>query len=102
MKNKKITKEEVLVSYFDIESDIDTLIEWFHSLKEKYGEKYQRIYLERNYYDDYSRNITVMGQRLETDDEYEKRMKDQEILIAQKLEIERRQYEALKAKFDKK
>ena len=100
MKNKKIMKEEAIKSYIDIETDIDTVIELLQSLKETYGETYQRIYFERDYWID-SRDLGIMGQRLETDEEYEKRVKDQEILIAQKLEIERQQYEALKAKFDK-
>ena len=100
MKNKKIVKEEVIQSYIDIESDIDTVIEILQSLKETWGATYQRIYIERDYWDD-SHDLRIMGQRLETDAEYIVRVTDEKILIAQKLEIERQQYEALKAKFDK-
>ena len=100
MKNKRIFKNQVLEKNIDLEDDINNVIEKLLSINEKYGDKYSKIYIERDYFNDPC-DYVVMAQRLETDTEYETRVRDEEVRKNEILEKERKQYEALKAKFDK-
>ena len=91
-----------------IEGDINYIINYLNSIKETYS-NYKNIKLEiaQNWGD--TTDYNLVGERLETDKEYEKRMRDFElkrkknnISKLKKEEHDRKEYERLRAKFENK
>jgi hypothetical protein len=85
---------------------MSTLIDVINKLKEikkEYGKKYNRIFFDMDYsYSGYEHDtLTIVGEREETDAEYEERAKRSKKVGRQKLKNEKKIYEELKNKFEK-
>jgi hypothetical protein len=91
----KIWVEVVLDSYFDPEGTVDALIASLDGLKTQYPDhKDFRVDKEYGGYDE-SDSFQLKASRLETDKEFDKRMKELE------KKREKELYEKLKKKFEK-
>lgn len=90
-----------------VESSVDGLIERLTQIKEQYADSYTDLGIDTirdcGCYGDCSCSPTyyVTGKRLETDVEYQYRIDEEARVKAQRDERERKEYEALKAKFEK-
>lgn len=88
-------------------STLDSVIETLTSLRNKYAKTYSNLCIKSKRdcgcYHDCSCSPTyyVVGQRLENDDEYQSRIRSEELLKVLREQRERKEYEELKAKFEK-
>lgn len=115
MKKKEITTQVESDIRYDINNkDLDTIIDYFNSLKSKHSE-YHTLMLETQLiydYGDTTTEISINGIRTETDEEYKKRTeinkrkleskKKREVIYKKKKEEnDLKKYLELKKKFEK-
>lgn len=105
MKTSKIPKIEttdILESYVELDGKtLDEIINEFHLILHK-NKQYLRITLnEENSYTDDSKHWNILGWRLETDDEYNKRVEELEDWQQKNAKYEYDTYLKLKEKFEK-
>lgn len=94
MSKKQITI--ILENSVDIKySLLDKVIDRLQKLKEKYEKEYNDLYLDEEYIDEVE-SIVLKGNRLETNKEYQNRLKQE----GQKKSWRQRQYEELKKEFE--
>lgn len=106
-------KSDVLFDFFDIDSmDIDELLKKLQEIKTAYSNKYDKIELKTEKAYDYF-DVKVLGHKEESDEQYQKRIasyaksyykneQDLKNRLEKKEESERKMYERLKKKYDKK
>lgn len=83
---------------FDLEGPIDDVIVRLQNIQEKYKD-HAGVRIEADY--GYEGSFTLDLQRLETDEEYERRLDRESNREREREKLERIQYEILKAKFEK-
>lgn len=102
MEKEQISEQ---VSWFDIETDIDTVIEKLQDIREEYSGRYNRLFITLGktcgcrYDCSCSPDAAVMGDRLENDGELSVRMQRKLKYEEHQAERERKEYERLRAKF---
>jgi hypothetical protein len=79
---------------------VDELIASLQALKEKYSDYHDLTIDEESYYEG-GYHYQLVGYKLETDAEEQAREQRESTYVKQREENERRQYEELKAKFEK-
>jgi hypothetical protein len=84
---------------YELEGSIDNAIKFLQDLKAN-GYTDLSVDYESGYYSD-NRVIRVLKERLETDEEFQKRLEAERIVKLQIEERERQAYETLRAKFEK-
>ena len=82
----------------DLDGPIDDVITHLQQFQEKYKD-YEGVRIHEDHC--YEGGCTYSLQRLETDEEYERRLANEAEWTTRKEERERAEYERLKAKFDK-
>jgi len=82
----------------DLDGPIDEVIAGLIQLQERFG-SYEDLRINEDYC--YEGGCTYDLQRLETDDEYKNRLKEEEVLVKSREDREREEYNRLKKKFDK-
>jgi len=75
--NERKTILETLY-YIDDGSNLNTLIDDLLKIQEDNKDFYENIYLNMDYREDYC-NITIVGQRKENNEEYRKRIENEEM-----------------------
>jgi hypothetical protein len=99
---KKVTRELYQFSAYNFEGTIPEVIERLKAELKQYGPT-ARFDWRPNFYYDYDNNpsptFVIVREELETDAEYESRMKKEAELAAKTAERERKEFERLKAKF---
>jgi len=105
--------ERIYLHDIDLTSSIDwvnlpDLIEFLQSLQDQYSDKYYNIFLDIDHSYDYF-EIALKGERLETEEEYTKRIKAEESRLQKEKdrhktqeEKDRATYARLKKKFEGK
>jgi len=94
---RKIT--DVITSIEMNGTPLHDMIGYLTTLKDENESKYSRIYFDLSHCDEYHVDIKICGDRLENDQEYEKRMMQEKIYHAKKDDQERREYEKIKAQY---
>lgn len=84
----------------DLEGTLDEAIKQLQSYKERYSDYTNLRIVEDHVYED-GYYFDLYGDRLETDKEEANRLNAEKSRNERQLENERKQYEALKAKFEK-
>lgn len=104
MKKKYIKEKLAALGSYNFEGPIDNIIQMLENLKTK---NHKNIRIDYEYFSD-TTNFVVTGERLETDNELEKRkkkiQKQKELKKKQKAEQKKREYKEylkLKEKFEK-
>ena len=97
MKKKKTDLIAGAVDYKITNQPIDKVISYLQELKEKYSS--HNLYLEVSHYDDFV-EISVYGDREETDEEYEIRIQKETKSKKEMEDIRYRQYLELKKEFE--
>ncbi len=95
---KKPTKKTVtdMIYSVDLEGTLDGLIEEMESLKSHWSNTYMRLFIEKEYDDEYTIHV-LYGVREETDEELEKRLKQEaKIKAEQKVDKEKRKAQLIK------
>lgn len=83
------------------DGDLNVFIEELISIRNKYSaQSFSNLRLDIDHDYDYGSIIELWGDRLETDAQYQKRMKEEKNKKNKQLENERKQYEELKKKFE--
>jgi hypothetical protein len=82
----------------DLDGPIDDVIVRLQNIQEKYKD-YAGVRIEADY--GYEGGYTYDLQRLETDEEYERRLAKEAERVREREEREKAEYERLKAKFEK-
>lgn len=99
-----MTKRKIWVTvedYIDIDwTPVDEFIQQCHNWIGEYGDE-ARFYFEDNKYDD-GKRLVIQVERLETDEEYQKRIKDEEYWKKFQQERDKKEYERLKKQFEDK
>lgn len=83
-------------------SSLDEIVAEVERIRAEYGDRFTNIKLDKDYLHDYDGERTVwrfVGNRLETDGEYNTRIEMIKQREAEQAERERAEYERLKAKF---
>ena len=95
---KQIKSRDLL--RLDLEGTLDEAIEMLNSYKERYSD-YHNLRVVIDYAYEGGQYLDLYGDRLETDVEEANRLNAEKSRNDRQTEYERKQYEALKAKFEK-
>lgn len=102
---KKIVITDTLDDVF-IDGSIESAISELEELKEKYSDKYDRLFLETETYqipyDDWSyAKVVLYGEREETDSEFEKRIEKDKKYKERQKEADKKELARLKKLYEK-
>lgn len=101
--SKRIIREQIQDITYDLDSTLDGVIEHLQAMKEEYKDKYFNLFLvgdeEIWEINKYITKYFLYGERLETDSEYDKRIKMQNNLKQNEADRKRKLYEELKKEF---